>query len=311
MYLIIILSVAIFLITSMIFNICFAYRYTFKRDPKKEPSLMKGLIGELPPERERKRELIGELASIPCDDVYITAYDGVKLRARYYAGEPDRPVAIGFHGYRSSALRDLAGLATHYYYKSYDVIIVDERAHGESGGKEITFGAKERFDVLYWARYARDRFGKDKKIILFGLSMGAASVILATELDLPENVKLAVADCPFSSASRILERVSRDRGIPRVFVSPAITVSAKLLGGFSLSDCEPVRAIKNSRIPIFLVHGTGDTLVPCEMSDELAEAGSRVTYYKVEGAPHLLAMMCDEEGYLAALDKHEKSILND
>jgi hypothetical protein len=155
----------------MIFNICFAYRYTFKRDPKKEPSLMKGLIGELPPERERKRELIGELASIPCDDVYITAYDGVKLRARYYAGEPDRPVAIGFHGYRSSALRDLAGLATHYYYKSYDVIIVDERAHGESGGKERKGSKTGFFSVIFhiWRNI------RVKDLTAFPLSITAVS----------------------------------------------------------------------------------------------------------------------------------------
>jgi pimeloyl-ACP methyl ester carboxylesterase len=310
MYFIIIGAVLLALIFLHILISYIAYRYVFARDKRREPSLMKGLVGKLTPERERKRELIGELGCIPSEDVFITSHDGLRLRAMYLKGQPDRPVAIGFHGYRSSALRDLAGLATYYYYRGYDVLLVDERAHGESEGRCITFGAKERLDVLSWARYAEETFGAEKKIILFGMSMGAASVLLATELDLPRGVIGAVADCPFSSASGIIAEVSRSKGIPTKLLFPAIRLGARAFGGFNLSKTEPAKAVRNSRIPILLIHGTGDTFVPHEMSDELARVGKDIDYVKISGAPHLLSMMCDEEKYTAALDCFNKKILD-
>ena len=307
---ILILSVLVILAVAFWLNLYFAYKFAFGRNKKMEPALLRGFDGDQPPARARKRELIKELASLPYEDVFITSYDGLKLRARYYKGKPDSPVAIGFHGYRSNALRDLAGLTTYYYHKGYDVIIVDERAHGMSEGKATTFGAKERFDVLSWSRYAEERFGKDKKIILFGLSMGAASIILASALDLPDGVKLAVCDCPYSSASTIIKKVCSDKKCPPKLAFPTINLGAKTFGRFNLSDSEPIKAIKEAKIPIFLVHGTADKLVPYKMSDSLAEAGKTVTYLRIDGAPHLLAMMCDEEGYIKALEEHQNSILN-
>jgi pimeloyl-ACP methyl ester carboxylesterase len=267
---------------------------------------MKGLIGELSPEREKKREMIGMLASIPSSDVFITSHDGLKLHGEYFEGEADRPIAIGFHGYRSSALRDLAGLATYYYYRSFDVLLVDERAHGESEGRCITFGAKERLDVLSWVKYAEERFGKNKKIILFGMSMGAASVLLSTELDLGDGVVSVVADCPFSSAEGIIAKVCRDKGIPPKIFFPAIKFGARLFGGFKLSERDPIDAVRNAKVPILLIHGTADDFVPREMSDELSNVGRNITYLNIEGAPHLMSMMYDEEAYTAALDNFHK-----
>ena len=309
MYLIVIGAVLLALLLLFILISYIAYRYVFARNKRREPSLMKGLVGKLPPERERKRELIGELGCIPSEDVYITSHDGLRLRARYLRGEADRPVAIGFHGYRSSSLRDLAGLATYYYYRGYDVLLVDERAHGESEGRCITFGAKERLDVLSWARYAEEAFGQDKKIILFGMSMGAASVLLASELDLPLGVVGAVADCPFSSATEIIKTVSHSKGIPAGLFMPAIQFGARVFGGFKLSEREPTEAVKNSSLPILLIHGTGDNFVPHEMSDRLAEVGKDLAYVKISGAPHLMSMMCDEKTYTSALDSFNKKIL--
>jgi len=310
MYLIIIGAVLLALLLLFILISYIAYRYVFARNSKREPSLMKGLIGKLPPERERKRELIGELGCIPSEDVYITSRDGLKLYAMHLKGEPDRPVAIGFHGYRSSSLRDLAGLATYYYYRGYDVLLVDERAHGKSEGKSITFGEKERLDVLLWAEYAEKSFGRDKKIILFGMSMGAAAVLLATELDLPRGVVGAIADCPFSSATGVIESVSRERGIPARLFMPAIRFGARVFGGFKLSEHEPKEAVKNAKVPILLIHGAADTFVPTEMSDELARSSDGIDYVRISGAPHLLSMMCDEQTYTEALDRFNKKILD-
>ena len=306
MYLIIIFASIAALFGLFVLNSYLSYLYLFARSEKREPMLMKGLIGKLTPEREKKRGMIEMLASAPSSDLYITSHDGLKLHAIHFAGEADRPVAIGFHGYRSSALRDLSGLGLYYYYRGFDLILVDERAHGMSEGKTISFGENERLDVLSWANYARERFGENKKIIIFGMSMGAASVLLASELDLPCGVIAAVADCPFSSSDEIIKKGCRDRRIPARLLFPAVRFGARLFGGFRFGGHSPIEAVKKSKIPILLIHGTGDMLVPHEMSDELSEAGQNITYLKIDGAPHLMSMMCDEERYTAALDEFHK-----
>ena len=284
----------------------FSYLYLFARNEKREPALMKWLSGKLTPEREKKRGMIEMLASAPSYDVYTSSYDGLKLHATYFEGEPDRPFAIGFHGYRSSALRDLCGISLYYYYRSFNVILVDERSHGESEGKTITFGEKERLDVLAWINYVKETYGEDKKIILFGMSMGAATVLLSTELDLPNEVISVVADCPFSNAEEIIKKGCRDKKIPPSILFPAILFGARVFGGFKLSLHSPLEAVKNAKIPILLIHGTGDSLVPHEMSDELAAVGKTINYLRIDGAPHLLSMMCDEDRYVAALDEFHK-----
>ncbi len=63
--------------------------------------------------------------------------------------------------------------------EGHNVLMIEERAHLESEGHTITFGIKERYDALDWIRYALQRFGEDTRIILVGISMGAATVLMA------------------------------------------------------------------------------------------------------------------------------------
>jgi pimeloyl-ACP methyl ester carboxylesterase len=132
--------------------------------------------------------------------------------------------------------------------------------------------------------------------------MGAASVLLSTELDLGDGVVSVVADCPFSSAEGIIAKVCRDKGIPPKIFFPAIKFGARLFGGFKLSERDPIDAVRNAKVPILLIHGTADDFVPREMSDELSNVGRNITYLNIEGAPHLMSMMYDEDAYTAALD---------
>ena len=286
----------------------FAYRHLFGRDERREPTLLKGLDGELTAELKRKRELILKLNERPFKTVKVKSADGVSLRAEYYEGEKGSPVAIGFHGYRSSAVRDLAGLTELFLERGFSVLLVYQRAHGKSGGKAITFSALERLDALEWARFAEGELSANK-IILFGMSMGGATVISASELPLPEAVKGIIADCPFSRARGVIHSVCRQRGIPYRLLLPLMLVGARLYGGFTLGKRDPVRAISSARVPILLIHGEGDTFVPHSMSDELSEAGADLDYVKIKDAPHLLSLMYDEEKYTASLDKFLNKIL--
>ena len=157
-------------------------------------------------EYERAIAFIKVLDETEYENVKITARDGKILAARYYHVADGAPVHIEMHGYRSRATTDFCGINTLVRDLGHNTLLVDQRAHGKSGGKTISFGIKERLDCLDWINYAIERFGKDTKIILSGLSMGAATVLMASGKKLPENVKCILADCPYSTPREIISK---------------------------------------------------------------------------------------------------------
>ena len=229
----------------------------------------------------------------------ITAHDGVKLVGNYYHNADGAPVVIMFHGYRSSAVRDGMGAFKACKEGGYNILMVDQRAHRESGGRCITFGVKERYDCVDWIHYVRKRCGKDTKIILIGLSMGASTVMMATGLDLPENVKGVIADCGYSTPKDILQTVIKMMKLPVGLAYPIVKLSAKVYGKFDLESASATEAMAKSKVPILLIHGEADELVPCEMSRANYEAcASEKELFTVPGAGHGLSYLTDVEGYM-------------
>ncbi len=239
--------------------------------------------------------------------VSTVSRDGLKLYGKYYHTADDAPLTLFFHGYRCAGIRDGNGAFLISRERGHNILIVDQRAHGKSDGKVITFGIKERFDCLQWISYARERFGEEKPIVLMGLSMGAATVLMAAGEPLPENVRCVVADCPFSAPGEIIRTVMKKRGYPEGLLYPLARLSASLFGGFSLEETSAVEAMKKCRIPVLIIHGDDDRYVPCSMGKACYEAcGCEKQIYIVKGAGHGLSYCVDEEAYtetvLAFLD---------
>ncbi len=232
------------------------------------------------------------------ESVSITSFDGLRLNARYSHTKDGAPVQILFHGYRSMALRDCAGGFMLAKKMGFNVLAVDQRAHAKSGGRVITFGICERKDCISWVEYVSSRFGSDIPIILSGLSMGAATVLMASELPLPNNVVAIMADCPYSSPETIILKVCQDRHIPAALASPFIRLGARLFGGFRLRQCTAEDAVKKATVPILLVHGEDDRFVPCEMSKRIFAACSPYTeLHTFPDAGHGLCYMTDPLRY--------------
>ena len=207
----------------------------------------------------------------PCETVSIRSSDGCPLSGHYYHIQDGAPVEILFHGYRSSAYRDCSGGHALSRKMGFNALIVDQRAHGDSGGSTICFGVKERVDCLCWVHYINHRFGSQTPIILSGLSMGAATVLMATGLDLPENVACVIADSPYSTPIAIIEKVCSDLRYPVALCRPFIRFAAAVFGQFQLDACTAKEAVSTSKVPILLIHGEDDRLVPCSMSYEIAD----------------------------------------
>ncbi len=251
------------------------------------------------PFRERMKEAQAFIKSHTAERVKLTSFDGLELVALYLpAQEKPKGVILAFHGYRSLAAIDFA-LEVEFFHKlGYHVLLPYQRSHGESQGKYITYGVKERFDCRDWAWYAAKRFGKELPLFLAGISMGCATVLMASGLDLPENTRGIVADCGFTTPWAIMAHVAkRDFHLPAFPLLYLLDLVARLRAGFSLKEGDTRVALGKSKLPVLFLHGEGDDFVPVEMTLEnyRACAGEKELYL-VPGAGHAQSFGMDTPG---------------
>lgn len=247
---------------------------------------------------ENLKRLSGIMAQFSYEPITITSFDKTRLHGRYYHFRDGAPLMILMHGYRSHAFRDCCGGHALTKKMGYNALVVDQRAHGESEGRTISFGINERQDLLCWANYAVRRFGNQIPIVLSGLSMGAATVLMASELDLPKNVVAIMADSPYSSPAAIINKVCADMHYPVTICRPLLRLGAKIYGGFNLREASAEEAVKHTSIPILILHGEDDHFVPCDMSRKIAEnAPDNVHLHTFDHAGHGLCYMTDPRRY--------------
>lgn len=252
--------------------------------------------------KERKEWMLKQ----PKEDVFITSFDGLKLHATYFPNPgSSNKLVIGFHGYTSQGLSDFIGLSHYYLKNGYKMLLLDARAHGQSEGTYIGFGCPDRLDALKWIRYAVGRLGKDCSILLHGISMGGATVLMASSLKLPVQVKGIISDCAFTSAKEVFSHVLKhDYHLP---AAPILWIAENKLhkeAGYGLDDCNSAREVKKARVPVLLIHGSEDTFVPCSMCEEIYEnCRSPKKKLIVPKAGHAESYYKDPQAYQLALDR--------
>lgn len=275
----------------------YAYRKAFLSDRKRQED-WDGFIRRAGEEGPQVRELMEQLKEITAEDVFINSFDGLKLHGRYYHVKDGVPLDIQFHGYNGNAMRDFCGGNKISRESGHNSLLIDQRAHGMSRGKTISFGINERKDCLSWVRYAVERFGEDTEIVLSGVSMGAATVLMASDLGLPKNVKAIVADCGYSSPKAIINKVMRDSGLPDKLMYPFVWLGAMVFGKFNLTESSAVSAVSESDVPILIIHGGADDFVPCYMAEEIYKAcRSEKKLLIVPGAGHGMSYLVDKDLY--------------
>ena len=275
----------------------YAYRKAFLSDRKRQED-WDGFIRRAGEEGPQVRELMEQLKEITAEDVFINSFDGLKLHGRYYHVKDGAPLDIQFHGYNGNAMRDFCGGNKISRESGHNSLLIDQRAHGMSRGKTISFGINERKDCLSWVRYAVERFGEDTEIVLSGVSMGAATVLMASDLGLPKNVKAIVADCGYSSPKAIINKVMRDSGLPDKLMYPFVWLGAMVFGKFNLTESSAVSAVSESDVPILIIHGGADDFVPCYMAEEIYKAcRSEKKLLIVPGAGHGMSYLVDKDLY--------------
>ncbi|MBR3704196.1 MAG: alpha/beta hydrolase [Oscillospiraceae bacterium] len=292
---VIILIVAAALLLALATAVVYFFRFTHRRMDKITDQMLTSDV------RLAYRDLVTRgLAYVDSHEhetVSITSFDGLTLRGIYLPIENPRATILCFHGYRAYGLQDFAPMPEFYHSLGLNVLIVDQRACGKSGGKYTTFGILERRDVLAWAQYIDQRL-PGLPILLDGLSMGSSSVMLAADLPLPASVRGIIADCGFTSPWEIIAHCGRQWfHIPAFPMVHLLSAVAHLRFGGGYRSCSTLDSLAGSTIPLLLLHGAEDDFVPTYMSEENFKASAARIKRKliVPGAGHGMSYLVDQK----------------
>lgn len=216
---------------------------------------------------------------------------------------------IAVHGYTDSA-SFMVNSAKQFLNYGYNVLMPDLRAHGKSGGKYIGMGWLDKEDIVLWIDYLIATY-ENIKIILYGISMGAATVMMTSGEKLPSNVRMVIEDCGYTSAwdemAHELKYLFKMPTFPALYNANFIT---RIRAGYSLKKASCIKQLKKSKLPILFIHGDKDNFVPFYMLDKLYEAGgSKKEKLVIKGAGHAEAQWINPEKYWHTVRKFIKRYL--
>lgn len=234
----------------------------------------------------------------------IASKDGLWLRGRFIKNDSPnvRGVFLMFHGYRSSPVYDFGASAESIYNLGFHLCAVSQRAHGESDGDHFTYGVRESEDVLCWCNHLREKLG-EIPIILMGVSMGASTVMMASDLPLPKNVRGIIADCGFTSPKEICRKVmKKDMHLPCFPLYNIAEIIVRHRAKFRFNEKSCVGAVANTKLPLMLIHGMADDFVPYSMALEIKEScNGKCFFVSAEKAGHGESFLTDRELYMSTL----------
>ena len=250
---------------------------------------------------EKLHELIKKIREIPYEDLWIKSFDGLKLHGYFYKKEDCNEFILMFNGYRGTSRSNFAGSAVDAMNLNKNVILCDQRAHGMSKGHSITFGRKEQYDVVSWINFVKEKWGNSVKIVIAGISMGGATVLMASD-KIDPNIKV-IADCPYSSEKAVIMRTMKGMKFPPRIFWPLAYLSSLLFSHAKLKDDALVN-VSNSQCKILIIHGSADSIVPYQMSERVYLENKDHVYYELfDGVDHAISYLRDTERYKKIVEK--------
>ena len=248
---------------------------------------------------EKLHALVDKIRQIPYQDLWITSVDGLKLHGYFYENKNSNQYLLMFNGYQGIARRDYCGKALDLMKQGYNIVLIDQRAHGYSDGHTISLGRKEQYDVRPWVDFAREKWGKSAKITVAGISMGASTVLFAAD-KLPSDVKV-LADSPYSTEKDLICHLIKRRKLHPKIMWPLIYLSALIFGHFRLKD-DAAKNVARATCQILIIHCGDDTIVPIETNRKLFESNKEHVQVEIfEGLNHAMAFLEETDRYRKVL----------
>ncbi len=271
--------IALFIVVfGIIFFNCLIGNYFFNiaLNPKISKKYILRSVTQDDKEEEKKNKVEGEkwisefakqLNIISDDNLILNAYEVINpiIKSNIWV--------ILVHGYMGCAY-EMVQYAKEFINMGYNTLLVDLRAHGKSEGNYIGMGWKDRKDLLIWINKLCTQ-NKECKIILYGVSMGAATVMMTSGENIPKNVKLCIEDCGYSSVEKEFKLILKNiKPCISSFLINLSSITSKIRAGYTFKEASTINQIKKSTIPILFIHGDQDRFVPFEMLDELYNAAN-------------------------------------
>ncbi len=203
--------------------------------------------------------------------IVVENQDGLKLHGYYIETDPNaNKVVLLLHGYTRAFPMSMQ-FAELYTNKGFNILAIDQRAHGESEGTYTSYGYYEKYDIDTWIEWIRNNVGMNTTIGLHGISLGGGTAL--EYLHINQFVKFVIADCPYSDLAELIRYQIRYRyKAPNFIFYYTIGFLIKLYAQFRLSDVRPIAAVAKSELPILFIHGNRDRFIPTYMSKNLYEA---------------------------------------
>lgn len=241
------------------------------------------------------------------DHLFLFSSDNVRLHAIFIKNKNSNKFMILSHGYRSTCIRDIYPSCENYYKLGYNLVIIDQRTSLKSDGNYITLGYYEHKDLSDWVDYIKLRF-KDSKIILGGVSMGATSSLLCASIN--KNVDAVVADCAFKNGYYEVAHVMKKFFfLPSFLFVGLINLYCKIFAKFDLRDVDVIKACKNIKVPVLLIHGKCDDFIPYQDSEEIYDnLKCKKEIHLFDKAQHGMSFLVESDRYLSILKEFLKKV---
>lgn len=224
----------------------------------------------------------------PYQTVSLESRDDLTLKARMIKHpEKSDKVAILAHGYMGRGAQ-MGKYAQFFYELGYDVLVPDNRSHGDSEGQYAGFGWLDRLDYVDWIKAVNESYDKQADMVLFGISMGAATVMMTSGESLPSQVKAVIADCGYDTVENELTyQLKQKFNLPAFPLIPLTSLYTQYKVGYGFKEASAVKQLAKNQRPLLLIHGDKDDFVPTEMVQTLYEAteGPKELVI-IEGAKH-------------------------
>lgn len=209
------------------------------------------------------------------DDHKVLWTDGAKgkMRAYLYDSADTHKWIILVHGYGNNAPMMVKMMdADKTLVPKYKVLLPDLIAHGQSAGKYVSMGYDDRLTVLKWIEEII-KIDPEASIALYGISMGAATVMITSAEKLPSNVKCIIEDCGYTSADEQFADVLYNAAkLPKKPFIPFMNLFCKMRAGYNLYNAAPIKCVAKTKLPMLFIHGEEDDFVSVKMVKPLFEA---------------------------------------
>ncbi|MFC7785061.1 alpha/beta hydrolase [Rossellomorea sp. GCM10028870] len=268
-------------------------------------------VSALEEEQKRLEELRNWTRKRNFETVEVETEDGLTLRAQYLENEsPNGKSIILAHGYKGNS-EQMPEVTRFYYEEGYNILKPDARGHGKSEGDYIGYGWDDRLDYKEWINLLINEKGEES-IFLHGFSMGAATVLMTSGEDLPEEVKGIIADSGYTSLKEELTHQLRYLyRLPPFPIMEVTSVVTKVRAGYTFSEASALEQVKKNQLPLFIIHGDQDELVPTEMANRLYEATNGMKeLWIVPGAGHTEGFTVEEEEYKKRVKGFIEKVMN-